>query len=224
MKEYVVKRADRPVPLSANHEETPWERANQFDVNSFSWHEAGPKPRTVGRLLYDADALYLWFDVEDHHIEATVTELNGPTYRDSSVEFFSRPNPESNEKYFNFEANCCGQFKFAWQEPGWQERGIDRDLISSDLAAGVAVETSVPRETREPKHDDESWWLAAEIPFSVLTELTGIELAPSKDTCWRANFYRSGVQSDSQKATWNRIEKPDPAYHSPEYFGRLRFD
>jgi len=223
MKEYAIRRADGPVPLTAEHAGTPWERADEFAIDEFSWHESGPKPLTTGKALYDDDALYLSFDVEDEAISAEVTELNGPTYQDSSVEFFARPAPESEPKYFNFEANCCGTFKLAWQEPNWEERGIGRDLISPELAERITVRTSVPGPTRSPSPDDESWWLAAAIPFDVLAEFTGLPLSPSTGTEWRGNYYRSGVASDSQKATWNPIEKPEPIYHSPECFGRLRF-
>lgn len=221
MKTYVIERAQRAVPLDERVKGTPWTTANVFDIEEFSWYEDGPKPATQGRLLYDDSALYLRFDVEDHHITAEVTELNGPTFQDSSVEFFADPAPES--KYFNFEANCCGQFKLAWQEPGWSERGIGRELISPELADRIVVETSIPGPTKRAEPTDEGWWLAAAIPFDVLATFTGVDLAPSTDTEWRGNFYRSGVASDSQKATWNPIPKPEPVYHSPECFGRLRF-
>ena len=221
MKEYVIERAQRAVPLEGTAEGTPWAEANEFDVAEFSWYEGGPKPVTRGRVLYDERALYIRFDVEDQHITAEVTKLNGPTFQDSSVEFFADPAPDS--KYFNFEANCCGQFKLAWQEPGWSKRGIGRDLISRELADRIDVETSVPGPTKRAEPTDEGWWLAAAIPFDVLSEFTGLDLNPSSGTKWRGNFYRSGVVSDSQKATWNPIPKPEPAYHSPECFGRLRF-
>ncbi|WP_337652983.1 carbohydrate-binding family 9-like protein [Halomontanus rarus] len=72
--------------------------------------------------------------------------------------------------------------------------------------------------------DDKEWWLAAAIPFDVLSELTGLELEPTEGTEWRGNFYRSGVQSESQKAPWHPIEKPESDYHSLEFFGELRFE
>lgn len=231
MKEYPITRVRNDVPLDDRVDGTPWEGVPAFRIDEFSWHETGPKPRTTGRICYDDEAIYLQFFVEDRDITASVTELNGPTFEDSSVEFFADPTPEADSMYFNFEPNCCGQFKLAWQEADWQERGIDRDLISADLASRISVRTSVPGPTTAADDsddtddsDDDGWWLAAAIPFGVLSELTGREIAPTAGTVWRGNFYRSGVASDSQKATWNPIEKPRPDYHSPEYFGRLRFE
>ncbi|WP_126664917.1 carbohydrate-binding family 9-like protein [Haloterrigena salifodinae] len=223
MREYTVNRTTVDVPLAGTVSGTPWADAVAFRIDEFSWHDGGPKPLTTGRALYDDRAIYLQYHAEDTDIAASVTELNGPTYRDSSVEFFADPTPDDDSRYFNFEPNCCGQFKLAWQERDWEARGIGRDLVSSDVAATVDVETSVPGPTKDPHPDDEEWWLAAALPFDALEALTGVTLAPTSGTEWRGNFYRSGVPT-AQKATWNPIEKPEPDYHSPEYFGRIRFE
>ncbi|WP_222912905.1 carbohydrate-binding family 9-like protein [Natrinema sp. SYSU A 869] len=224
MKQYTITRTRSDVPLSDAVDGAPWEEAAAIHIDEFSWHESGPKPLTTGRVLYDDEAIYLQFFVEDDDITASVTELNGPTFEDSSVEFFADPTPDEDSLYLNFEPNCCGQFKLAWQEAGWQERGIGRDLISPDLASRISIRTSVTGSTADGDADDDGWWLAAAIPFDVLSTLTGREIAPTAGTEWRGNFYRSGVASDSQKATWNLIEKPEPDYHSPTYFGRLPFE
>lgn len=221
MREYVVEHGEGDIPLQGKVTGTPWQDANRFDITEFSWHEGGPKPSTKGWMLYTDEALYLRFDVEDRNITAEVTELNGPTFADSSVEFFADPDPPS--KYFNFEANCCGQFKLAWQEPNWMARDVGRKLIPYTLSERITIRTSVPGPTKSASPGDEGWWLAAEIPFDVLREFTELDLRPTTGVEWRGNFYRSGVATDSQKATWNPIKKSEPDYHSPEYFGCLRF-
>lgn len=221
---YEVIRTDDPPQLEAGTTETAWNRANRLSIDQFNWHESGPRPGTTAWLLYDSDALYTLFQVDDRSISSAVTELNGPTYRDSSVELFVDPAPDANSRYWNFEANCCGQFKLAWQEEGWQEREVGRDLIPPDLADEVRVETSVSGPTRKPRADDEEWWLATRLPFETLASFTGVEIAPDTGAEWMANVYRSGVESDEQKATWNPMPTPEPDYHSPAYFGRFLFD
>lgn len=226
MRTYTVRRAGSAddVPLTGDADDTVWRRAEAAELDQFPWGD-DPGPSTTARALYDAEALYLQFHAEDEEITADVTDLNGPTFEDSSVEFFASPErrPDgSPTPYFNFEANCCGTFKLAWQEPNWRERGIGRTLVSPEDAAAVDVETSVPGPTKSADPGDESWWLAARIPLSTLRSLTGLALTLDSETVWRGNFYRSGV-SDEAKGTWNRIGLPDPAYHSPEFFGRLEF-
>ncbi|RDZ39715.1 hypothetical protein C5B86_18280 [Haloferax sp. Atlit-19N] len=227
MRTYEVSRidADRAVPLTGAVDGTVWERANVARLDEYAWGDE-PGPETTVRALFDAEALYLQFHVEDDEITADVTELNGPTFEDSSVELFATPAPPddgSPGRYFNFEANCCGTFKLAWQEPNWRERDIGRDLVSPTDAAAVEVETSVPGPTKTASPDDDAWWLAARLPRSTLQSLTGLPLELDSETVWRGNFYRSGLP-DAQKGTWNRIELPEPTYHSPAYFGRIEFE
>ncbi|WP_254274506.1 carbohydrate-binding family 9-like protein [Haloarcula marina] len=239
MRSYTVERTYDTVPLTGRVDGTPWCDASRLAVDQFNWHNSGPKPLTTARLLYDDEALYAQFQVEDEHITSVVTELNGPTFEDSSVELFAdpRPNTDSNtsgdeggggdadqrSRYFNFEANCCGVFKLAWQEEDWQKRAIGRDLISPELADQIDVATSVDGPTREARPTDDGWWLAARIPFVALSGLTGVDINPESGTVWCGNVYRSGVERDAMKATWNPMPTPEPDYHSPEFFGRLRF-
>jgi hypothetical protein len=139
MKEYTIERTTGDVPLDGDVEDTPWRDANRLAIDQFNWHDGGPKPLTPARLLYDDDALYLQCHVEDEQISSSVTELNGPTFQDSSVELFADPAPDSDDdytRYFNFEANCCSFFKLAWQEDGWQDRGVGRELLPTTSGIG----------------------------------------------------------------------------------------
>ncbi|OVE86415.1 carbohydrate-binding family 9-like protein [Natronolimnobius baerhuensis] len=223
-KTYSITRVTEEVPLTGEHTDTVWADVPALALEEFTWHDGDePKPATTARLCYDEAALYAQFQVDDTEITASVTELNGPTFEDSSVELFADPTPGEDSRYFNFEPNCCGQFKLAWQETDWEERGIGRELIMPDVAEQVDVRTSVSGSTKASAPDDESWWLAARIPFAVLSDVTGLEIAPESGTEWRGNLYRSGLP-DTQKSTWNPIAEPEPDYHSPSYFGRLAFE
>ena len=223
MKTYTLARAEGDVPLTGAIE-GPWADAGTAAIEEFNWYESGPRPATTVRGLYDETALYLQYQVEDRDITSRTTELNGSVHEDSCVEFFATPLPGENARYLNFEANACGTFKMGWMEPGWAVRGIGRELISEDLAETVTVATSEPGPTREPAADDESWWLAAAVPFETLSELTGLDLAPSSGDRWRANFHRTGVATVSQEASWNPIGTEDKQFHSPGHFGWIVFE
>ncbi|WP_436348691.1 carbohydrate-binding family 9-like protein [Natronorubrum sp. FCH18a] len=69
-------------------------------------HDGEPTPRTTGRALDDDQAIDLQFHVEDRDITPDVTERNGSTYRDSSIEFFAVPDPDDDSEYFNFKPTC----------------------------------------------------------------------------------------------------------------------
>lgn len=113
MKTYTIGRVTDNVPLTGAVAGTPWSDVPSFALEEFTWHGGGaePKPKTTGRVRYDDHALFLQFHVEDTDITASVTELNGPTFGDRSVGFFADPNPNEDDRYVNFEPNCCSQFK-----------------------------------------------------------------------------------------------------------------
>jgi hypothetical protein len=223
VKAYAARYADDPVPLTGELR-GPWVDADVARIDEFNWYESGPRPVTEVRTLYDDDALYLYYDVEDNHIVSHVTDLHGSVHTDSCVECFATPNPGENARYFNFEANPCGTFKMTWMEPGWDVRDIGRDYLSEDLATDVEIATSEPGPTHEPTPDDEGWWLAARFPFDVLSALTGLVLAPDSGDRWRANYHRTGVESRSQEASWNPIGTAEKQFHSPGHFGWLAFE
>lgn len=223
MNTYELARTTTAPPLTGEPFDA-WADTEVATIDQFNWYESGPQPVTRVRGLYDDEALYLQYVVKDRDIVSRVTELNGPTFEDSCVEFFATPEPGTNANYLNFEANPCGTFKMAWMEPGWNVRGLGRDAISPELAEEITVETSEPGETREPTPDDEEWWLAVRFPFETLSAFTGLSLAPGSGDRWRANFHRTGVASLSQEASWNPIGTEEKQFHSPGHFGWLRFE
>ena len=169
-------------------------------------------------MLYRDEHLYVQFQCDDVHSYSEATELNGPVYRDSCVEMFAAPDPDSHAGYFNFEANCCGTFHL-----GFGHGRGDRKLIPPEPASRITVASSVPTSTKDESPDDDRWWLAVRLSFEALSELTGLDVHPKCGDVWRANFYRCGGKTDDQYACWNRIAAPAPDFHRPECFGRLRF-
>jgi len=218
MKEYVIERSAAPVPLCGDPAAGPWASAKAAAIDEFPWYRSGDRQSTAVRALYDAEALYLQFLAADRHIFAKVTELNGPVCTDSCVELFATVAPPAGPDYFNFEANCCGTFHL-----GFGPRREDRRLVGADLAAGIEVATSTAAATRAERPDDDGWWLAARIPFGVLSELAGSEVRPRAGTVWRGNFYRCGGKTDPQFACWNPVATPSPDFHRPEFFATIRF-
>ncbi|AKU09838.1 carbohydrate-binding family 9-like protein [Haloferax gibbonsii] len=219
---YVVNHTEKEPPLIGQVEGTAWADANVIRLDRFQWGDDEDGPETTCRLCHDRSALWLQAQVEDDTISASVTERNGPTFRDSSIELFAAPTPTRDMRYLNFEVNCCGVFKLGWQRPGWREQSLGRKLIGDELAAEIEVVTSVDGPTKEPSPSDQEWWVAARLPFETLSAFTEREVFSGPSTSWRGNLYRSGVP-DELKGTWSRIQLPEPEYHSPEHFGHFQF-
>ena len=216
-KTYTVRKASGEVKLSCD--ETIWTAADRLSIDEYPWYTGGQKQATTVAALYDADAIYLLFICEDKHIYAVETRPNGDVYKDSCVEFFANVNPEKGNDYFNFEVNCCGTIHLAYGPDRY-----NRTLAPDDVLEMIRVSTSIPTPTKEESPSDDGWWLAAAIPFTAISRLTGYPVEVNSETIWEANFYRCGGKTDPQYACWNPIATPQPDFHQPKYFGILKFE
>ena len=227
MNEYVIEPAGSAVPLCGDPSEGLWTKATTLRIGEHPWVgsdrevsvKSGIPIEATARLLYDEQALYLQYRVVDGHQQATTTELNGQVWTDSCVELFASPVPEDRQRYFNFEANCVGQFRL-----GFGSDRKSRRTISPELAEAIRIETSVDGSRKEPDpENDEQWWLAAALPFEVLREFTGVDLDHSTGTAWRGNLQCCREDSMPSYAVWSPIDAPAPDFHRPDQFGRLVF-
>ena len=214
---YTIRRAPHPVRLACDNH--GWEHAECLRIDQFPWYKAGQKQGTQTALLYDDQALHVLFVCEDRHIWSVETRPNGNVYKDSCVEFFAIPDPQANRGYFNFEANCCSCVHL-----GWGPERAGRTLAGPEIHKQITVATSIPTPTKDEWPQDDSWWLAARLPFAAIGQFGGLQVAPKSGDSWRANFYRCGGKTDDQFACWNPIDWPKPDFHRPEFFGELRFE
>ena len=95
-----------PAP-SANWDAPAWQLAETLRVTHFPWEDSGHRPNVQARALYDSEALYIHFRVEDQYVRAVAEKFQDSVCVDSCVEFFVSPLADS-EAYFNFEVNCGG--------------------------------------------------------------------------------------------------------------------
>ena len=153
----------------------------------------------------------------DERVLATQRELNGAVWKDSCVELFVSPHADR-PHYFNFEANCLGDFFLGY--------GPDREhrrLVSQRVADAIQVETSMPGTDTVSSANPEEWWLAAALPFEALSAFVGDTFSPKADATWRANAYCCRGEPAPQYVAWNPIDAPAPDFHRPTDFGRFVF-
>ncbi|WP_128906674.1 carbohydrate-binding family 9-like protein [Halorubrum amylolyticum] len=218
MRTAAVRRVSDPVPLVGDTTGTTWDRSEPVEIDRFLWTTPEHRPRTKVRALYDEESLYLHYEVADRHSYATTTTLNGSVWEDSCVEFFASPRPAVCEAYVNFEVNCVGTYHL-----GYGPDRANRTLVEPETADAIRVRTSIDGPTKRPHADDDEWWIAAKLPFDVLSDLSGVAVAPSPGTRWRGNFYRLRSRPEPLYAAWNPVDAPEPDFHRPSAFGELRF-
>lgn len=178
------------------------------EINCVNWKEYPYTPDVCFHIAYSDKALAVLFKVTEDHLRGTALEDNGPVWEDSCVEIFIA-DPHSTE-YFNFETNCIGT-KLASK----RRSRTDADHFPPEKMSQIRCFGSLPHETTDRPGQDQSWWLAEIIPFSLI----GLEAAP--DTL-RANFYKCGDKCAKMHfLSWSEIGLPEPNFHCPEYFGTV---
>ncbi len=204
--EIVATYIDHELALDASHRAKEWERASPVSFDS-DWRgkNADPGRETQVRILWSRQHLYLRF--ECRHRELFTFEDSDPSGRrdhlwDRDVaEAFLQPDPSRERFYREFEVSPNGMW-------------IDLDIFPgglADLKSGLQRSVAKDEEAR-------TWTAELAIPIKSLTA----NFDPA--AIWRANFYRvEGKKEPRTYLAWQPTHTPQPSFHVPSAFGKLRF-
>jgi Carbohydrate-binding family 9 len=204
--EVVASYVAGEITLDAARPGTEWQRAQPVAFCS-DWQGKNPDQQreTTVRVLWSSQTLYLRFECGYRELFLFQdSDSNGRRDhlwdRDVS-EAFLQPDPTRPRYYREFEVSPNGMW-------------IDLDIFPgglADLKSGMK---------RSVFLDDQGHRWAAElaIPMSALTR------SFDPKAVWRANFYRvEGKQEPRAYMAWRPTGTPEPNFHVPAAFGRLRF-
>ena len=199
-------RIEREIVLDARHRAAEWESAHPLAFCA-DWQGKNPDPEreTSVRSLWTEKTLYLRF--ECRYRELFVFEDSDANGRrdhlwDRDVaEAFLQPDPSRERYYRELEIAPNGMW-------------IDLDIFPgglSDLRSGLRRSVWLDR-------DSHIWAAELAIPIRALTAKFDPALV------WRANFYRvEGQREPRFYSAWRATETPEPNFHVPASFGKLRF-
>jgi hypothetical protein len=163
-----------------------------------------PRLSTALRVGLRGGDLCVRFDGRDDGVVATLTERDGPLWKEDVFEVFLSPE-DPPRTYYELEVNPLGTL-------------FDARVSSPDLArATMRVETAwdcagfAARVTRGPGR----WSASLRIPLGALC-------AGDPPALWRANFYRIDRGAADEYSAWAPTLEDPPDFHVPERFGTLR--
>lgn len=204
--EIIATHTDRELVLNAARSAAEWQSAQPI---SFSTDWRGKNTdydrETQVRVLWSEQTLYLKF--ECRYREVYVFESSDPDGRRDNlwdrdvVEAFLQPDALLPLFYREFEVSPNGMW-------------IDLDIFPggrTDLKSGMQRSVFLDAESH-------TWMAEAAIPIPALTP----HFDPTQ--IWRANFYRiEGPKEPRAYLAWQPTYTPQPNFHVPAAFGRLRF-
>lgn len=216
---YECRRATGPIVVDGRLDDDAWRNAPATRPFVFPWAELqadGPHQKTVARLLWDDEYLYVAFECEDTDITAVHTHRDDPTYEDDCVEIFIAPAPERSRFYFGFEMNAKGVlYDYFYATP--------QALITQYDAVGVQLRTHIDGTLNDPTDTDRGWTLEMAIPFSNFKGLMRGD-RPNVGDVWRINLNRiDGTEPHRVVSQWSPSGRERPSVHRPEGFGALVF-
>jgi alpha-galactosidase len=197
---------DREFALDAARIGDEWLRAVPITFCS-DWQgkNVGPERETQVRVLWSQQHLYLRF--ECRYRELFMFEDSDPGGRrdhlwDRDVaETFLQPDPLRERFYREFEVSPNGMW-------------VDLDIFPgglADLRSGLQRSVILDEKARK-------WTAELAIPMKSLTA----KFDPG--AIWRANFYRvEGIKEPRAYLAWQPTNTPQPNFHVPSAFGKLRF-
>jgi hypothetical protein len=204
--EIVATYVDHELSLDASHIAQVWQNAGAITFDS-DWQgkNADPKLETEVRALWSRQHLYLMFECRYRELFVFKdSDANG--HRDhlwdrDVAEVFLQPDPSREHLYREFEVSPNGMW-------------IDLDIFPAgraDFKSGLQRSVTV----NEKSH---AWTAQLAIPMKSLTS----NFDPS--AIWRANFYRVEGKSEPRAyLAWQPTNTPQPNFHVPNAFGKLRF-
>jgi len=209
-----VKRASSRIIVDGKLSDEAWKAAEPVTL-LFPWEQRGAKQKTLVRLLWDDEHLYVAYDCEDQDITAMFDQRDDPTYRDDAVEIFLNPKPQQSF-YYGLEMNARAVlYDYFYAFP--------QLLLKRYDFTGVQLATDL-RGTLNARGDkDSEWSLELAIPWRNFEELGG-KMPPQPGAVWTANINRwDGVEPDRRLSVWSDtgFDRPNP--HNPARFGQIVF-
>jgi alpha-galactosidase len=197
---------DHEIALDAAHPAVEWQSASVVTFSS-DWQGENPDAgrETRVRVLWSEKTLYLRFECRYGELFLfTDSDPNGRRdhlWDRDVVEAFLQPDPSRERYYREFEVSPNGMW-------------IDLDIFPgglADLKSGMQRTVFLD----EKSH---MWNAELAIPIKSLTEQF------DSTAIWRANFYRvEGANEPRTYLAWRPTNTPQPNFHVPSAFGRMRF-
>ena len=176
-------------------------------------------PAVQARLAWDPEAVRVIFRVKDRYVRAAASELHGPVWEDSCVEFFFTPETDIRHGYFNLEMNCGGVMLLRHQVIPRR----DPVALTAGECSLVQIAHSLPPRIDPEIADPIAWTVEYRLPIAILKPYAPVT-APAPGIQWRANFYKCADRSSHPHwLTWAPVDRPQPDFHVPECFGTLQF-
>ncbi len=189
-----------------------------------------PRHATRMKMLWDAKHLYIAANLNEPHIQASLTGHDAVIFHDNDFEVFIDPDGD-NRNYFEFEINALDTGWDLFLDKPYRDGGTaDNAWSISNLRTAVSLRGTI----NNPSDRDDGWSVEIAIPWSAFNYRSATTKPPASGDTWRMNFSRVQWRFDIIEGAYRKPEgiKEDNwvwspqgiiNMHAPERWGFVRF-
>ena len=184
-----------------------------YYINDFPWGRPNKFPYSQAQLEFLPECISVRLTSVEENIRATVDYDNGPVYKDSCLEFFFCPCPDTSEAYMNFEINPLGSLYVGFSHDGKR-------------SSSAAVDFCMYKELMDIKvvREERKWCAEYKIPYVFIRKFAP-DFKGIRQKRITGNFYKCGDNTlFPHYAVWKHIDTDvvkEPDFHRVEFFGDI---
>jgi len=211
---YVCYKTDASIVIDGKMNEPIWQHAEWTKDFVDIEGDLKPKPRfrTRVRMLWDDQYFYVFADMEEPDVWATLKKRDSIIFYDNDFEVFIDPNGDTH-RYYELEINA---FSTEWDlfldKP---YRDHCRAVFYWDIG-GMKSHVHVNGTINRPGDKDKGWTLEIALPWAVLKECADKAAPPKSGDQWRVNFSRVEWQVEVKNNKYAKVINPATGKPFPE--------
>jgi hypothetical protein len=204
--------AQKPV-IDGSGDEPVWQRAPWTEDYTDIEGNLRPRPafRTRTKMLWDKEYLYIYTELEEPDLWATLRQHDTIIYDDNDFEIFINPD-NSTHNYFELEINAVGTVMDLFLARPYRNGG--KPLLSWDTQ-GLLSAVQSRGTINHPGDVDQSWSVEMAIPLKSL--IFWGDGPPGDGSQWRINFSRVEWDRDVQDGQYVPRVRPGTRQRLPEH-------
>jgi len=200
------------------------DKAAIAQIMEFHPKSSDHRPTTTFRVVHGPRSISIRYDVQDRYVRCVREGFQSLVFKDSCVEFFVQPKPDSG--YFNFETNCGGSMLLKYIKDPVRDANdvvLNTKDVTPAQSAGIFVKSSLRAPFESEGDKPFHWWVTIHILIDFMQDYVG-PIADLNGQTWRGNFFKCGDETPKPHfGSWAPIgEKLE--FHQPDKFGTLIFE
>ncbi|MBI2894354.1 MAG: carbohydrate-binding family 9-like protein [Deltaproteobacteria bacterium] len=208
-----AKKTEAAPAIDGKVEEPAWRSAATTGPFGGIRGGASQVPRTIAKVLWNDDALFVAFECEDRRVHSTYSRHDDELWNQDVVEVFLDPGGQG-RGYYELQVSPASVV-FDSFLPGYRQN-------QNDWSSGMQAHAHVDG-TLDDDDEDRGWSAEMKIPFAAIDRAP--DRPPRIGATWRVNFFRLDLGPGDRSprgAAWSPPLRPD--FHQTARFGRLVFD